>query len=399
MTTRAVLARPRGSSPGQFEGVYLHNAGGPSEMGPVLWALVRDRYRFDAAGFSREMIDQNLAGWSNIDVLGGPLAKTWDGKTKITVEQHQENFNEDRDDAGPTSFQGDPNREIPGITAPPINEGSDAWGAVFAYVVGSDGLRVFIIASDGWKDVGLARWGSEEPDWEAMDEAAHAAVGESDEEEDDDDSPEAVAMHLAGKQLREEDVAGAQATLLAYHASAEEKSQAVFANLLYTLTLHQGMGAAETGALLDEGIALVDSVGDDLEPALLENLCIVLNNAGRFADTVRACELALDNDAYLNGAVFTGYTYGALRTKDKAVMKRVVDRVEEVMEDDLDELTDSLATFDNVASMYVVLGNKPKALTYVALCKEHGYENFDQMPEMEDFAAIKDDPEFKKLFV
>ncbi len=51
-----------------------------------------------------------------------------------------------------------------------------------------------------------------------------------------------------------------------------------------------------------------------------------------------------------------------------------------------------------MASRYVVLGAKQKALAYVALCKEHGYENFDEMPEMDDFAAIKDDPDFKKLF-
>jgi hypothetical protein len=399
MSTRAVLARPRGTSPGQFEGVYLHNAGGPSEMGPVLWVLVRDRYRFDAAGFSREMIDQNLAGWSNIDVLGGPLAKTWDGKTKITVEQHQENFKEDRQDTGPTSFQGDPNREVPGITAPPINEVSDAWGAVFAYVVGPEGLRVFIVGSDGWNDVGHARWSDEEPDWEAMDAAAHAAVGDGDDEDEDgDDSPEAVAMRAAGKQIREDDLAGAQATLLAYHSSAEEKSQAVFANLLYTLTRHQGMPADAIRALLDEGIAIVEGVGDDLEPALLENLCMVLNSAERFADTVRACEVALNNEAYVNGAAFTGFTYAALRTKDKAIMMRVAGCTEGVMEDDMDELTDSLATFDNMASMYVALGNKQKALEYVALCKEHGYENFDEMPEMDDFAPIKDDPDFKKLF-
>ena len=58
----------------------------PSELGSALWNLVRERYNFDAAGFSREMIDQNLAGWSNIFCFD-QIAKTWDGKTKLTVEQ------------------------------------------------------------------------------------------------------------------------------------------------------------------------------------------------------------------------------------------------------------------------------------------------------------------------
>jgi hypothetical protein len=34
----------------------------------------------------------------------------------------------------------------------------------------------------------------------------------------------------------------------------------------------------------------------------------------------------------------------------------------------------------------------------VKLCKKHKYENFDAMPTMPDYAAIKDDKEFKKLF-
>jgi hypothetical protein len=405
MSTRAVLARPRGTSPGQFEGVYLHNAGGPAEMGPVLWTLLRDRYRFDAAGFSREIIDENLAGWSNIDVLGGPLAKTWDGKTKITVDQHQDNFNEDRQDPGPTSFQGDPRREVPGITSPPINEETDAWGAVFAYVVGPDGLRVHLIGREGWQEIGHAAWAPDEPDWEAMEEAAEAAAGDDEEEEeggDEDDegdaSPEGVALRAAARQIEEDDLAGAQATLVAYHTGAAEKSQAVFANLLYTMTRHTGLAPDATRALLDEGVALVTAAGDDLEPALLENLCIVLNNAERFADTVRACEAALANDAYVNAGAFTGYTYAALRSKDRALMQRVVARVEQVKDDDVDDLTDSVATFDNMASMYVALGDKAKALEYVALCKEHDYEHYDEMPAMEDYAAIKDDPDFKKLF-
>ena len=167
MSTRAVLARPRGAA--GFEGVYLHNAGGPAEMGPVLWVLLRDRYAFDPVRFSREMIDGNLEGWSNIDCLGGPLARTWDGTTKITVEQHQDNFDHDRADPGPTSFQGDPKRAIPGITAPPITESTDNWGADFVYIVAGDGLHVLVVDYDAqaYKHVGSVTFGAE-PDWDAL---------------------------------------------------------------------------------------------------------------------------------------------------------------------------------------------------------------------------------------
>ena len=125
MSFRVVLARPRGADPTRFEGVYLHNGARPGELGPVLWTLLRDRYRFDAARFGHEMIDGNLAGWSSIDCLGGPLARTWDGTTKLTVEQHQANFDADRDDPAPTSYAGDPGRQVPRITAPPIDDESD----------------------------------------------------------------------------------------------------------------------------------------------------------------------------------------------------------------------------------------------------------------------------------
>lgn len=176
MSTRAVLARPRGTDPGSFEGVYLHNAGGPAEMGPVLWVLLRDRYRFDAAGFSREMIDDNLPGWSNIDCLGGPLARSWDGKTKITVEAHQDNFNNDRADPGPTSFKGDPNREIAGIVGPPINELSDNWGADFVYVVAPAALRILYVdyEAGSYKELAAVPWG-DEPDWDELE--ARLAAG------------------------------------------------------------------------------------------------------------------------------------------------------------------------------------------------------------------------------
>src|SRR6478672_10478983 len=163
MSVRAVLARPRGTD---FEGVYLHNGGEPTELGPVLWNLISARYGFDAALFSREMIDQNLEGWSNIYVLGGELAKTWDGRTKVTVDQHQENFNADKDDPGPTSFQGDPQREMQGLTAPPCVPGN-TWGADLVYVVAREAMHVLVAEGESgpYTKIATLPWGPE-PDWD-----------------------------------------------------------------------------------------------------------------------------------------------------------------------------------------------------------------------------------------
>lgn len=410
MTIRAVLARPRGDAPNQFEGVYLHNAGMPSEFGATLWHLMRERYQFDAAGFSREMIDGNLAGWSNIDVLGGELAKTWDGKTKLTVEQHQENFNNDLDDAGPTSFAGDAQREMPGITAPPIDETSDNWGADLVYVIAQSGMRILVPDGNEYNVVFKAPWG-DEPDWDEIDEAVQEAAdnaeprgdGGSDDDAEmfyDEDALETTESNKvvadSYAKVQRGDFAGAQKLLLKFLAK-NPKTPKVLTNLFFTLQ-HKPIAAAELTKLFDETIADMTKTPDLITPDLVGNMAIVLNNHGRGADSVKIFELALEHKKWPHNPCYVGMTYGAFQSNDPVLMKRAVEHVERAMAKKPHVLARDPAVFDNTAGLFVKLGDKQKALACIQICKELNYVNFDAMPTMDDYASIKDDPDFIALF-
>jgi hypothetical protein len=410
MTIRAVLARPRGDAPDQFEGVYLHNAGMPSELGPTLWNMMRERYRFDAAGFSREMIDANLAGWSNIDVLGGELAKTWDGKTKLSVDQHQENFNNDIEDAGPTSFAGDPQREMPGITAPPIDETSDNWGADVVYVVAQDGLRILVPDGDAYNVVFSAPWTSE-PDWDEIDDSVQEAAdnaephsgGGSDEDDEvfyDEDALETEASMKcvadSYAKVQKGDVEGAQKIISKFLAK-NPKSPKVLTNLFFTLQ-HHNIAAAELTKLFDETIADMAKTPDLITPELVGNMAIVLNNHGRGADSVKIFELAMEHEKWPHAPCYVGMTYGAFASGDTTLMQRAVDHVERALNKKPHVLAQDPSVFDNTAACFVKLGNKQMALNCIKICKDLEYVNFADMPNMPDYASIKDDPEFKALF-
>jgi hypothetical protein len=411
MTIRAVLARPRGDAPTQFEGVYLHNAGMPSELGPTLWNLMRERYKFDAAGFSREIIDQNLAGWSNIDCFGGDVAKTWDGKTKLTVEQHQENFNNDIEDVGPTSFAGDPQREMPGITTPPISESSDNWGADCVYVVAHDELRILVPGGGHYTLVDSFPW-PEEPDWddvdeqvqEAADEAAEAsegaAIADADECYDDYDAMETEesqkAVTASFRKVEMGKVLDAQKFLLEW-LETHPVSPKVLTNLFFTMQTHDLPDAKRT-KLFDDTIAAMTKNPELITPELVGNMMIHLNNHGRGADSVKVFELAYENRKWPHTSCYVGMTYGAFVSNDKALMQRAVSHVERAMGKKPHVLAQDPAVFDNTAAIFVKLGDKEKALACIQICKELSYVNFAAMPTMDDYASIKDDPDFKALF-
>ncbi len=383
MTVHAVLARPRAAGPLSFEGVYLHNAGGPAEMGPVLWNLMRDRYRFDPAGFWREMIDGNLEGWSSIDCLGGPLAQTWDGRTKLTVEQRQRSLAHERPDPAPTSFQGDPRRAMRGIVAPPITESSDAWGAVFAYVVGRDGLRVLFATHQGWRELGLAPWGAQ-PDWDAIERPARGP----DEEQ---------VMAQAYARMQAQDFAGAQAILLA-HVQAGFPSPPVLANLFYAFARHDGVNPVARAAVADLAVGLVDRDPAYLFPLLLPSLLIELSNQGRGRDAVRICASAAARGVALDPTAYNAMAFGALSTRDPDVMRDAVAQIERALVADPGGLGAFADLFDNLGSMHVALGNRDRALQCVARARALGYEHFAEMLDMPDYAPLRGDPEFQKLF-
>jgi hypothetical protein len=388
--------------------VYLHNAGMPADFGAVLWTLMRDRYRFDAAAFSREMIDGNLAGWSNIDCLGGPLAKTWDGKTKISVEQHQANFDADREDQGPTSFQGDPQRESPGITTPPIDDTSDNWGADIVYVVALDGLRILIPdhGSGTYTVVTSLPWG-DEPDW---DEVQNLLDGDEDDGEDEDDeelvdldanphetAESQVAVQKSFDFLQKGDVARAQACLLRYLADGGKQTPHVLTNLFHTIT-QRALPEAKVAALLDDTLETIAGDRGFLTAGLVDNVCIVLNNLGRGAESVQLVEQALAAGRPLNVNCYMGMTYGAFTSRNPTLMRRAVEHVEKVMATRPAMLAENPGVFDNTAGLYLALGDKARALEYVKLCRTHGYKDFYAMPAMPDYASIKDDPDFLALF-
>lgn len=276
---------------------------------------------------------------------------------------------------------------------------------MFAYVVAADALHTFVITENGWAPAGASAWKSDEPDWDALDQAAHAAQGddeeqdeeEEDEEEEEDDSPAGEAFRKAFEQGQAGDIAGAQKTLLTFIDGGGEQRPELLANLLFTFSTHVS-DEKRLDKLLDDTLALVMSDDEYLLSELVENMCMVLNNRKRGADSVRMVEHAIGQYVPLDVGCYTGMTYGALINKDQELMKQTLARIEELMSEEPELLEEQPGVFDNIAAMYLVLGNKTKTLEYVALCKEHGYEHFAAMPTMDDYAAIKDDPAFKKLF-
>jgi len=171
----AKLFRVRPTPP--LRGVYFHNAGGPSEVGPILFNVVHARHAGDVGAAVRELIDENPAGWSSLYFFAdADSAKRWDGKTKLTVDQHQDYFNRDEPAPGPSSFQGDPLRDM-GFRTPPIGAKTDKMGASFLYLMAPTELVLYVVGGDGVSIEEFARvpWRPESPDWDAADEAAEQA--------------------------------------------------------------------------------------------------------------------------------------------------------------------------------------------------------------------------------
>jgi|WetSurMetagenome_2_1015567.scaffolds.fasta_scaffold139636_2 hypothetical protein len=174
MSTRSIIAKPRGNGLPLFEGVYHHNGGNPSDMGPIFWNLMHNRYHLNAEEFWKEMIFENKAGWSSITCFwpGNPnLAETWDGKTKLSVEKHFQYFQKNKQFPGPSTYQNDPERHFPGITDRLITEDSDKRMAVYVYVITPDELVIMLVDEDE-KGIEKARikWNGPEPDWDEIDD-------------------------------------------------------------------------------------------------------------------------------------------------------------------------------------------------------------------------------------
>jgi hypothetical protein len=327
----------------------------------VLWNLLEQRYKFDPAAFAKEMLDDNPEGWSNIGCFAGALAKTWDGKTKISVEEHQDNFNNDREDAGPVSFQGDNKRSIPGIVKPPINEKTDNWGAVYVYVMANDGMHVLICLENSYALGASVPWGKE-PDWDEVREGAQKV-----------ESQERLARLAAGKNVTVEDLG-----LVVYELKSQKSKamQPVFDSMLRALRADK--------TLFDDDV--------------MESFTYLLNNNGRVKDSFDIFVHAHSVGAELNGGGYMNMTYAAYQSPDNAVKQRALEIVEEVFAKNAELITESPGIFDNCAGLSLQLGKREQAFAYVQKCKDFDYESFKAMPKMPEYAAVKDDPEFKKIF-
>ncbi|MFE4924716.1 hypothetical protein [Streptomyces sp. NPDC056661] len=76
----------------RYQGVYLHNGGQPSETGPLLYYVVRERAD-GIEGAWKQLITENPAGWSSLSFFWDTDAcRAWDGVTKVLMDTHQENF-------------------------------------------------------------------------------------------------------------------------------------------------------------------------------------------------------------------------------------------------------------------------------------------------------------------
>ncbi|MFE4924299.1 hypothetical protein [Streptomyces sp. NPDC056661] len=192
MTMRSVIAMPRAVDPlprpeaslagsfgrlfnrrprPRYQGVYLHSGGPPSETGPLLYNVVRERTGGVEDAW-QQLITGNPAGWSSLTFFCDEKAcEAWDGVTKVPMDTHLENFNADRSDPGPVTYQGDPRRNF-GFTSPPITESSDKWGADTVWVLCRSELVLFSVQDDGIKTIEVGRylWAAE-PDWYTVDQA------------------------------------------------------------------------------------------------------------------------------------------------------------------------------------------------------------------------------------
>src|SRR3990172_2754408 len=193
MSTRSCIARPLG--PGKWAGVYHHSDGYPEGLGRILWNMMHRRYDLYVGKLYKELIDDNLEGWSALHCFhpewGTLDPKDWDGVLKRGVDDR-----ENRDVAGkvvaPISYQHDSNLST-GVTSPPITyKDPDPLFVEWVYIVGRDDMRVLCsVPCHPWDpgavkydstpefyyrhvEIGGYPWGAQEPDWHNMDEQRSA---------------------------------------------------------------------------------------------------------------------------------------------------------------------------------------------------------------------------------
>ena len=194
------------------------------------------------------------------------------------------------------------------------------------------------------------------------------------------------------------DKAGAQKFLAEYLDGGGKPTPNILTNLLYALSPEISLPPKTAKKLIDLAFELARTDAAFLSCTFLENLCAVLNNVGRGPDSVQITEYALAEDLELSVGCYTGMTYGAWISKDKALMQRAADHVDRILEEDEDSLGEMPTLFDNMGTLHLHLGNVDKALAYLRLCKQYEYAKFKDLETSPDFAALVGNAEFHALF-
>lgn len=195
MSTRSCIAKPRKKD--GWEGVYHHSDGYPEGVGRTIWNLVKNRYKGDVAKFHKEIIDNNLDGWSALRVFhpdwGDPEALlNWDGESVIGVDDNMKRYKIEGTDPIipiPISYKNDPERSNNETECPCNETDGDPLFIEWVYVVKPDGLAIYANQSCKEDDPGSVKydncvfrhvfvqeiaWNDPEPDWEKIRKKVYA---------------------------------------------------------------------------------------------------------------------------------------------------------------------------------------------------------------------------------
>jgi len=214
--------------------------------------------------------------------------------------------------------------------------------------------------------------------------------------------PLAVAIAFPPKRARERPtaptIAAAQKLLLAYFRSDAPRTRVAIGNLLFTFGEPGRFAVARHARLLEEILTAMKRDRALLDSDLIENVIRVLNNSGRGAEALSWIERAEAFGVDLGPEAYLNMTCGASLSRDAGTMAKAAAHIERMKKGNRARSLAAAGVFDNTAGLHVLLGNKPKAIEYIALCKKHGYAAFAQMPKMPEYASLEHDPGFKRLF-
>lgn len=156
MSTRAVIARPRGDG---FEGRYHHSDGYPSGLGSYLWRLAHER---GVEWCHETLIDKHDGGWSFILDADWTKAPGWPDDRMAMYQTIDGTFT--RVDFRPMCYCHGARNEHHDL----ITDDGDDWGAEYAYVLSARALVVYARRGDRWVPLANLPLHGDEPDWKKL---------------------------------------------------------------------------------------------------------------------------------------------------------------------------------------------------------------------------------------